>query len=176
MFKFARTLALGAAAILPLAMAAAPAHAGTANGTFNVTTTVVNSCLLGTTSALAFPNYDPTSATATNGSTSISVTCTTGDAYVIALNYGANGGTAANRIMKSGTNTLNYNLYTDSGYANVWKDSTVCIAGYSGSNCDTGTGAGPATANSYTVYGQIAAQQNVPAGSYSDTITITVTF
>lgn len=181
MFKFTRTLIMGATVILPLAMAAAPAHAGTTTGTFAVKATVVNSCVLGSTGNLVFTGYDPTSSTALTGSTSISVTCTKNDAYVIGLSYGTNGGSATNRIMSDGAtptaNTLNYNLYTDSGHNNVWKDSSTCNNPASpGSNCDGGTGAGPTSPANYTVYGQIPAQQNVPAGTYNDTITITVTF
>jgi spore coat protein U-like protein len=174
MFKHLRTLVITGAAALPLAMTAIPAHAGTATGTFTVTATVVNSCVLNSAGNLGFGNYDPTSATNTTGSSSISVNCTKGDAYTIALNYGANGGSATNRIMSDGAgDSLNYNLYTDSGYTLVW--NSTCGAG---TNCDGGTGAGPGAGNAqtYTVYGQIPAGQNVPAGSYSDTITLTVTF
>lgn len=176
MFKQLRILAITGAAALPLAIATVPAHAGTATTTFSVTATVVNSCAINSAGNLAFGNYDPTSATATNGSSSISVNCTKGDAYTIALNYGANGGSATNRIMSDGASTpdlLNYNLYTDSTHGNVWNSS--CGAG---NNCGSGTGAGPGAGNAqtYTVYGQIAAGQNVPAGSYSDTITLTVNF
>lgn len=177
MFKHLRILAITGAAALPLMITAIPAHAGTASSTFSVTATVVNSCKINSVGNLAFGNYDPTSATAATGSSSISVNCTKGDAYTIALNYGVNGGTAANRIMSDGAtptaDLLNYNLYTDSAYKNVW--NSTCTAG---NNCDGGTGAGPGAGNAltYTVYGQIAAGQNVPAGSYSDTITLTVNF
>lgn len=177
MFKHLRTLAITGVAALPLAIAAIPAQAGTTTGSFTVSTTVVSACNVTSATALTFPNYDPTSATPTDGSSTINVTCTKNSPYVIALNYGANGGTVANRVMKdSGTDTLNYNLYTDTGYANVWKDATTCnVPATLGSNCDGGTGTGN-TAQTYTVYGQIPASQNVPAGTYNDTITITVTF
>lgn len=177
MFKHLRTLIITGIAALPLAVAAIPAHAGTATGTFNVTTTVVAACNVNSASNLVFPNYDPTSATATSGTSTIKVQCTKNSSYVIALNYGANGGTVTNRIMKdTGTDTLNYNLYTDNAHANVWKDSSTCNnPATPGTNCDGGSGSGN-TAESYTVYGQIPSGQNVPAGSYSDTITVTVTF
>lgn len=152
------------------------ARAATTTGTFNVTATVVASCSLGTVSNLAFGNFDPTAAIgAGNGqaSTTIGVTCTNGTAYTVALDYGANGGSSANRVMSDGTNTLNYNLYTDSSYKNVWYDGNTdaCTA----TNCDSGTGTG--SSQSYTVYGEIASGQNpVPSAGYTDTITITVTY
>jgi len=172
MFKHLRTLVITGAAALPLAIAAIPAHAGTATGTFDVTTTVVNSCVINSAGNLVFPNYDVNAGAATTGTSTINVNCTKGDAYTIALSYGGTG-TVANRIMVSGGNNLNYNLYTDSGWTKVW-NSTCTV----GNNCDGGTGAGPGGGNqqTYTVYGQIPAGQNVPAGSYTDTITLTVTF
>jgi spore coat protein U-like protein len=172
MFKFMRTLTITSAAVLPLAIAAIPAHAGTATSTFQVTATVVNSCAINSAGNLGFGNYDPASATATTGNSTINVNCTKGDVYTIALNYGGTG-SVANRIMVSGTNNLNYNLYVDSALTKVW--NSTCGAG---NNCDGGTGAGPGAANAqpYTVYGQIPAGQNVPAGSYADTITLTVNF
>ena len=173
MFKHLRTLVITGATALPLTMAAIPAYAGTATTTFQVTATVVNSCKINSAGNLGFGNYDPTNATNVTGNSTISVNCTKGDVYTIALDYGANGGSAANRIMASGANNLNYNLYTDVGLTKVWNNSCGV-----GNNCDGGTGAGPGGGNAqtYTVYGQIVAGQNVPAGSYTDTITLTVTF
>ncbi|MDE2461452.1 MAG: spore coat protein U domain-containing protein [Gammaproteobacteria bacterium] len=173
MLKHLRTLVITGAAVLPLAIAAIPAHAGTTTGTFQVTATVVNSCKINSASNVVFGNYDPTSALNTTAASTISVNCTKGDSYNIALNYGGTG-SAANRIMTDGLgDNLNYNLYTDSAWTKVWNSSCG-----GANNCDTGTGAGPGAGNAqtYTVYGSIAAGQNVPAGSYTDTIQLTVTF
>jgi spore coat protein U-like protein len=74
--------------------------------------------------------------------------------------------------MASGTNTLQYNLYTTNGYATVWGNTT--------GSWQSGTGAGLGTTNSLTVYGQIpdsaTNQAAVPATTYADTITVTVTY
>lgn len=174
MFKHLRTLLIMGAAALPLAIAAVPARAATTTTTFTVSTTVVNACTINSAGNLAFPNYDPASATATTGTSTININCTKNDAYTMALDYGIHGGSAANRVMQdAGTDTLNYNLYTDAAMTLVWNSSCGV-----GNNCDSGTGAGPGAGNAqaYTVYGKIAAGQNVAAGSYSDTITVTVTF
>jgi spore coat protein U-like protein len=63
--------------------------------------------------------------------------------------------------------SLNYALYSDSARTLNWgeTDGTDTVD-------STGTGAN----QSFTVYGRVAASQNVPQGSYSDTITITVNF
>ena len=70
--------------------------------------------------------------------------------------------------MTSGANLLNYALYTDSGRTTLWGD------GVTGSTIDdTGTG----TAQSNTIYGEVlAAQASAPAGSYADTVVVTVTY
>ena len=160
MLKLIRTLAITGAAILPLAIASVPAQAGTTTSTFQVTATVVTSCVINSAGTLGFGNYDVNAGAAITGTSTINVNCTKNTPYTIALNYGIHGGTAANRIMQdAGTDTLNYNLYTDSGYTLVWNSS--CGAG---NNCDSGTGAGPGVGNqqTYTVYGQLPAGQNVP--------------
>jgi spore coat protein U-like protein len=71
--------------------------------------------------------------------------------------------------MTSGANTLNYNLYTSSGYGTVWGDGTSSTAAITG----TGTG----SAQSTSVYGRIGSgQTSVPPGSYADTVSVTVTY
>jgi len=69
--------------------------------------------------------------------------------------------------MTFGSNLLSYSLYEDSGHTTVWGQTI-------GTNTVTGTGTGlPVT---QTVYGQIPAQQAMPVGAYTDTITVTVTY
>lgn len=178
--KALRVAATAAAAAFLSMFALGPARAATTTTTFNVTATVAAACSLGTVSNVAFGTYDPTSAIgATNGeaNTSIGVTCTSGTTYTVTLNYGANGGTSADRFMKggaSGTALIGYNLYVDNAYANVWQDAADCT---SSTNCVyQATASG--VAQSYTVYGKIdSTQATAPTvGSYSDTITVTVSY
>lgn len=183
--KAFRVLALALAAAVPLAFLGQPARATTtspATNTFQVSANVQAACSV-TATDYSFGSYDPTSTTAnTSGSSTISVTCTNSTAYVVALSYGANGGTQSNRVMKdSGTDTLNYNLYTNAGTTNVWydiADGCDLTSGSGSSDCASGTGNTGSTvsATDYTVYGKIAAGQNVPAGTYTDTITVSVSF
>jgi len=153
-------------------MTAGVAHAaGTATTTFAVTATVAATCSTSAT-ALAFPTYTPGGGAVTQTS-AVSVKCTQGTPYTVGLNGGATtGGTVAQRLMASGTNTLQYNLYTTNGYATVWGNTT--------GSWQSGTGAGLGTTNSLTVYGQIpdsaTNQAAVPATTYADTITVTVTY
>ena len=142
----------------------------TTTTTFAVTATVNSTCST-TATALAFPAYTPGGGAVIQSSTG-SVKCTKNSPYTVALNGGV-GGTVAQRLMSSGANTLQYQLYTTAGLATVWGDGT------GSSVMQPGTGSGVATANTLTVYGQVPDnafnQAVVPAG-YTDTITVTVSY
>lgn len=155
---------------------ASVAHAQTSpqTTTFQVTATVVKSCSIDSASTLAFGNYNPISSTPLDQTSSIVVRCTNGTPYTLALNGGTTtGGTIAGRLMTTGAvNTLSYQLYTNSGRTTVWGDGTL------GSSTVTGTGTGVLVANeqTLTVYGRIPINQTSAIGTYSDTITATLTF
>jgi spore coat protein U-like protein len=71
--------------------------------------------------------------------------------------------------MTSGANLLNYNLYTTTARTTVWGNGTA------GTGVLAGTGTGIVQA--VTVYGRVASgQTSVPAGSYVDTVSVTVTY
>lgn len=153
-------------------LTAGMAQAATTTATFAVTATVQPTCST-TATALAFGAYTPGAGALTNTST-ISVKCTKNTPYTVALNAGATTGSAfTQRLMASGANTLQYNLYTTNAYATVFGDGTGTTA------TSAGTGAGVATANTLTVFGQLldsTTNQAAVPGSYSDTITVTVSY
>jgi spore coat protein U-like protein len=153
-------------------VAAGVAQAATTTTTFAVTATVLSTCSA-TAATLAFPNYTP-GAGAQIGNTTISVKCTKNTPFTVALDAGSTTGDAyAQRLMASGVNTLQYNLYTTAALGTVFGD------GNAGTSTVAGTGLGVATANSVQVFGQVpdsATNQAAIAGSYSDTITVTVSY
>jgi spore coat protein U-like protein len=153
-------------------MAGGAAQSATTTTTFAVTATVQATCSA-TATPLAFGAYTPGAGAVTNNST-ISVKCTKNTPYTVALNAGSTTGDAyTQRLMASGANTLQYNLYTTAAFGTVFGDGTP------GSATIAGTGAGVATANTVTVYGQLpdsATNQAAVPGSYSDTITVTVSY
>ena len=163
---------LAVAAVALMSTSAFAQGTGTIN--LSVSATVSANCTI-STSALAFGSYDPVSANASaalDGTGGVTVTCTNGAAATITLGQGTNATIGSNdaaplrRLKDSGTNYISYSLYQDSGRSAVW-----------GNTAGTGvshTGSGAATAIS--VYGRISAGQNLPAGSYSDTVVATVTF
>jgi spore coat protein U-like protein len=145
----------------------------TPSPTFQVTATVPAICRA-TASALAFGTYTQGNGDV-DGTSAVSVRCTTGTGFTVGLNAGGTtGATVTTRSMLSGTNQLGYSLFRDSGRTQNWGQTigTDTLAG-------TGAGIAPASAVALTVYGRIVdstANQNVPAGSYTDTITVTVTY
>jgi spore coat protein U-like protein len=145
------------------------AEAATDTTTFQVTATVNEVCSVSATD-LAFGIYDPSAADNDNTST-ITVTCTKGTNYSVGLNEGtASGATVTTRQMEDAVSSdlINYSLYSDASRTVNWGNTpstdTVDVA--------SATGA----AENHTVYGRISAGQYVTAGSYSDTITVTVTY
>lgn len=154
------TLSAAVLGIALLCLAAAPAQAATATATFAVTATVQATCSVSAT-ALAFGTYIPTAASANTAT--VTVTCTNSTPYTLGLNAGlGTGATVTNRLMMNGAVLLGYGLFTDAAH-------TTNFATLASTN---GTGSAVVT----TVYGQIPAGSYVTPGSYSDTITATVTY
>jgi spore coat protein U-like protein len=143
------------------------APAATTSTTFKVTSTVPDECAV-SVSDLAFGNYSVPAGTAVDGSTPLIVTCSGGTSYEIALNAGTGSGASiAIRKMTSGSNTLNYTLYRDAPRTQLWGQTAAA---------DTVSGTGTGSVQSISIFGRIVASQAAAAGSYIDTITVTVTF
>jgi spore coat protein U-like protein len=167
-----KSVAIGTALLVTmLAIPTPPAQATTVTTPLSVTAIVGAVCSL-TTTAVSFGSYDPivaNASTALNATGSISDTCSNGLSGTITLDAGLypTGSSTASvpaRQMRSGASVLGYFLYTDSARRNPWGSSGVGITG-------TGTTSVP-----ILVYGQIPGGQNAAAGSYSDTVTATITF
>jgi spore coat protein U-like protein len=125
--------------------------------------------------AVAFGNYDPLSLSATDSTGQVTVDCTgiliLAVTFTVDLSTGVSG-SYASRQLASGGNRLNYNLFVDLAHLLVWGN------GGAGTSHVTGLfllGIVHQSAN-YTVYGRIPARENAAVGSYSDTITVTVTY
>jgi spore coat protein U-like protein len=122
---------------------------------------------------VTFGAYNPRAAGADDGTGSINLAChpSTSSANV-ALSAGGSGSFATRR-MASGPAHLNYNLYTTSSRTVVWGNGSGGTATVTVTN---GNVSGGVRRFSRNIFGRIPAQQNVPAGSYVDTIVVTVTF
>jgi spore coat protein U-like protein len=113
---------------------------------------------------LNFGAYDIFDVQDTSITTDIGVTCDTDTSFEISLSAGS--GTFASRTLANGARLLSYNLYVDPAHLTIWGDGSPGTATVSGSG----------TSRNFTVYGRIPARQNASVGSYSDTITVTITF
>jgi spore coat protein U-like protein len=169
----ARKLMAAGTAVLAIS-AASSADAVTATSNLSVTASVTANCTIAT-APVAFGAYDPVSVNATaalNGTGTVSVTCTSGATTTVTLGQGSNAATGstaavpARRLKDGGTDLLTYSLYSDTGRTIVWGDTAGTGVPH------TGTG----TLTAITVYGAVNPGQNVPAGSYSDTVVATITF
>jgi spore coat protein U-like protein len=125
-----------------------------------------------TATAVSFGGYDPRAAGADDGIGSIALQCAPSvSAPVVALGAGSSGAIAA-RTMRNGPTLLGYNIYSDAARTILWGNgasgSAITLTG--------GTVSGGQRNFSHAIYGRIPAGQNVRAGSYGDTLVITVTF
>lgn len=152
-------------AALYIVLSAFPAFAFGQTDTFTVTAEVIKACNL-TANDLDFGNYNPISGSNLDGASTVEVTCSNGTSYAVQLSAG--GGTLANRLMTDSTNNLQYNLYTSAARTTIWGDGTGATA--------TVPGTGSGTLQTLDVYGRVPASQNIPIGTYTDSITAEVTF
>jgi spore coat protein U-like protein len=122
-----------------------------------------------------FGLYNPLTATPNVATGTVTMTCTVllglFESWTIALSPG-NSNNFTTRKMLNGTSPLSYNLYTTAAYSNVWGDGSGSTAVISGNALlSIGTSVYP-----YTVYGRIPAGQDSAAGSFLDTIVVTLNF
>lgn len=157
----------GGTAIIAGAMSAS---AATATANLSVSATVTNNCTI-STAALAFGAYDPVVANASadlDGTGTVTVACTKGSTATIGLGLGANSSGSTRRMSDGSSNYLTYELFQDSGRSTVW--------GNAGAGLLSPVAAPSKAARNFTVYGRVTSNQDVPAGSYSDTVVATVNF
>lgn len=148
--------------------------AGTTTANLAVSASVAATCTA-TATPIAFGAYNPGSGAVLDASGAITVTCTTGTTYSIALSAGANpstpGDVTTRRMSDGATHYLPYQIYLDSGHSTVWGDGT------SGSlNPGSGTFTGDGSAQDRTAYGRIEAGLYVTPAMYTDTVVATITY
>jgi len=169
----ARMLTVAGATALALGVVSGTQAASPQTANLSVTATVSANCTISTT-AVAFGEYDPVVANASTPldvTGKVSVTCTTGAPATITLGQGPDPGASSTdaapvRRMKSGSNYLSYQLYSEATHTTVWgNDASSDVE-------NTGTGAN----QDIDVYGRVPSGQNVPTGNYSDTVVATITF
>ena len=169
-------LAVGAAAAAGAVLAMSlPAFAASASTNLAVSATVANNCTI-STSAVGFGTYDPLSATDTDSTGTVTITCTKNTSATIGLDTGAHASGSTRRMDDGSGNVLTYELYhpanlnpgAGAAYATVW--------GTAGANLFSPAAAPSKASRTFTVSGRITAGQDVAAGNYTDTVQATVNF
>lgn len=172
---------MGKLTLLSLLLISVNSLASTVTDTFQVSATITSGCAFGTSESSSTTDFGTLSfgtmsaigsnvdVASSSGSGSIVVTCTPGTAITIALDYGENGGSATSRYMSNsaGTATLGYQLYQDASHSTVWGTGSLAYS----------VASFPSSTQTYTLYGRLFAVSGLPAaGTYSDTVTVTLTY
>lgn len=155
-------------ALAVLALVATPTFAATTSN-IDVTATVSKKCDI-TASPMSFGDVDAFGASATTTTSTVSVTCTAGTSYTVALSkgaYSANAAAGMTRAMSDGNgHYLSYDLFTTNGHVDVFDVSSSL----------TGNGA----AQALVIFGRVPPQvpfvgAGVPT-QYADTVVASVVF
>lgn len=109
----------------------------------------------------------PADASSAPGQGSIQFRCTPGVTAKVTMNAGLWGASVANRRMRhtNNTNFLSYQLYTTPARNVVWDATTGRSLTFANDSIQT-----------MTVYGRLPAQSGILPGTYTDTVTVTITW
>lgn len=154
------------AGVIPLATPGGGPLGTEAHGAFAMAAAI--SCTFRNAQTLAFGNYNPLSGTSSTSTASFTVTCTRYNTVTLTFSMGQSGTYSQRSMSDTGGDILTYNIYGDPAHTEVIGNGLNGTYYYQGTVGPQG-GIG-------TYYGLAAAGQNVGAGSYSDTIVITMTF
>lgn len=145
-------------------------------------TATAQTCAVAST-PLVFGQYTSPGGARVDSSASVTVTCTPAYlllacsvGYTLSLSHGGTG-TPGNRQLAAGAGRLSYGLFSDAARTQPWGDGGADGAPV-GANITTsllGLVCLPGV-RAHTVHGRLPANQNVPPGSYSDTVVLTITW
>lgn len=168
--RVAGPVAVAGATMCAVIAAPTSVQAATATANLSVTATVINNCVI-STAAVAFGNYDPVGANAAadlDATGTVTIACTKGSTATIGLGLGSNASGAVRRMTDGSGNYLTYELYQEVAETTVW--------GTAGGALLSPVAAPSKAARNFTVYGEVAANQDITAGNYTDTVVATVNF
>jgi spore coat protein U-like protein len=149
------------------AAAAPAAMAATATGTLNVSITIAATCTVISATSIDFGTVTAISSNLDQNS-SLTVNCSSATPYNVGLSAGGGSdATVGSRKMSNAGNAVSYSLYRDAARTQVWGETI-------GTNTVAGTGTG--SNQVLTIYGRTPVQPTPPAGSYTDSVTITITY
>ena len=154
-----------------LGLACVGYETGTATATITVTLIVSADCRISAPN-VSFGTY-PLASQFPVVSQAVLVDCSAGSAYKVSFSSGGNGSSRPWRTMSDGAgHTLQYNLYRTDG-TTIWDETNPLP-----STANGGVGSGSTTPNQVQSYvAKVnAAQTTPPAGSYTDTVNVIISF
>jgi spore coat protein U domain-containing protein, fimbrial subunit CupE1/2/3/6 len=131
---------------------------------FTVSATVTSQCSV-SASTLDFGTVGVLLAN-TDGTSSLTVQCASGVAYQVGLDNGQHASGTTRRMQGPG-GLVAYELYRNTARTQRWGTTL---------NTDTVSGSGSGSNQALTVFGRVPTQTTPSAGTYNDTITVTVTY
>lgn len=128
-------------------------------------------------------NYNPLTGNLDQSIGTFMVNCTSltpinQASYSIALNSGVDSQLNP-RILESGNQDLNYNLYTDASYTQIWGDGTSGTSVVTFNHCTSSEHSAPYTcSHTFSIYGKIPGSQLAVIAErvYTNIITITLNY
>jgi spore coat protein U-like protein len=160
-----RVVVFTAGIIAIILLAPVTSSAQTVSATLDVSATVTKACTVSAT-PLSFGAYDSSTALAVAANATLVVTCTRGTVATISMSDGANSIVPQIRRMAAGGEFLAYDLFQDAALTTRWGASGQAMVWTAPNSSNNGL----------TVYGQISAGQDVPAGAYTDQVQVTINY
>ncbi|MFU8797679.1 MAG: spore coat U domain-containing protein [Gammaproteobacteria bacterium] len=162
-------------------------YAASASGNLNVSATVAANCRFPSANTLAFGNYDPTAASDTLVTGTMSVRCSKNSTVTsIAVDNGANPSGTQRRMTGAGATPdfLNYTIFQPNGAmfgaspnAGTCPGSTAWGTGTAALTFDATTGNFASTTTSIiNICGVIPQSQDIQPDTYSDVVMLTLEF
>lgn len=146
----------------------------TSSATFQVSASIVAGCVISGTNTGVFGtlNFGTQSGVASSSvsasyvqSTTITLACTPGTALSMSINGGSNYTSTRNLKHTSNTNTVAYSLYTNAAHTTAIPVNSPMALSYSNANNIT-----------LPIYGLLTLPGPTRAGTYTDTLTVTLSW
>jgi spore coat protein U-like protein len=167
-------MTIGLGVLTGLAFVGTPAFATTTTQQFTVQLQIQAQCVINSTATLDFGTAGVLGgaggSTNTDQTSTLKVQCTNGTTYDIGLDAGTtSGGAVSQRLLVGGTSaaTIRYNLYTTAGRNVVWGNTV---------STDTVPSTGTGAQQTFTIYGRVPPQNTPIPDTYTDLVTVTITY
>ena len=171
----------GVLGMLGICSLSIPAQAVNVNGVINATITLTGACSLNgstptggaTWGTLNFGSQStlfstPSAQVTSSGSSPISLQCSTTTPPTLTIVSGtndSNAGSGHTHAMASGSKYVPYDVYTDAGHSSKIANGTAFF-----------TSANNGTAENFNIYGLATGGTGLPPGTYTDTLTVQLTY